>query len=328
LGNCLLIWKGQNDILCMFENLPKSRSYKTLPNSPNEFKTTAPGTPGAPIQRKHSQRFDVRDAGTCMTCQLMAIGGALSLEGDVLRSFLERSGGRAARVVILPTASGLPAAGEEYRAALKNLGMRQEAQILPVRQRTDASRPEIVEAVRSATGIFITGGNQVRLTVFLSGTPVHHALLEGYRTGVMVAGTSAGAAALAELMIAYGKNGNQPRQGQAQLLPGLGFLPGILFDQHFRQRARLGRLMMAMAANPALLGIGVDEDTAALIVGNLLKVVGRNAVTILDGAEMLSSNISEAPLRSLIALSGIRYHLLTAGCTFDLAQRAAQIPFE
>ncbi|HZU86779.1 MAG TPA: cyanophycinase, partial [Anaerolineaceae bacterium] len=197
---------------------------------------------------------------------------------------------------------------------------------LPVHQRSDASLPEFVAAVNAATGIFITGGNQMRLTVILGSTSLHRALLAAGKRGVLIAGTSAGAAALGDVMIAYGKNGNMPRQGQAQFSTGLGFISGILFDQHFRQRARMGRLIMAVAANPAVLGIGVDENTAALITGSQVRVIGRNAVTILDGATMHSSNISEVLPQSLIAVSGIRYHLLTAGCSFDLEQRNADIP--
>lgn len=257
---------------------------------------------------------------------LVVIGGAVRLDGDILREFYQRSGGADGRIVILPTASAREEGGIEYIDAFAALGLRCQAQILPVRTREDANQPEFVNAVREATGIFISGGHQARLVSILGGTLLHKAIIELYQRGYCVGGTSAGAAALSAVMIAFGHQGMLPRPHIAQFSSGLGLIDICIFDQHFRQRNRIGRLLYAVACNPSLLGIGIDEDTAVVIQGSSLTVLGAGAVTIVDGLSITSSDIGEMPPKKLVSMSGVQLHILTAGSTFNLEKRTASTP--
>lgn len=259
---------------------------------------------------------------------LMAIGGALDLEkpGLVLQEFWRRSGGPAARLAILPTASGRPEAGNEYLQALSSFELERPPQILQIRSRAEARQPAHLAGLKEASGICLIGGNQMRLTAFLGGTPVESSLHEAYRRGAVIAGISAGAAALSTVMIAHGHGGPTPRQRIAHFAPGFGFTDRAIFDQHFRQRDRLGRLLFAVACHPGVLGIGIDEDTAAILEGDRLIVCGKNAVTIVDGSELLATDVADVDGARPIALSGARIHVLTHGCSYHLVERRAQIP--
>lgn len=263
------------------------------------------------------------------TPTLMAIGGAMNLKKPlILQEFYRRAGERQANLVILPTASSNPDAGRELAEIFGSLGLQQPAQILPLRERSDAFRPEFGVAIRQATGIFFTGGNQVRLSVSLGGTLLAEALHAAFSQGAVIAGTSAGAAILSAVMLAFGKGGPTPRQGIAQFILGLGFTDRVIFDQHFRQRDRLGRLLYAVSNNPGLLGVGVDENTAAILEKDTLYVVGENAVTIVDGQGIQATDVAEITGRKPIAVSGILLHILTHGCQFDLNTRQALIPLK
>lgn len=260
-----------------------------------------------------------------MSACLMAVGGAMDLDGAIPQAFLERSGGVEARIAILPTASSLADSGKAEAGTLQQLGLKQPAAVLPIRTREDALREDHLAALRSATGVFITGGNQMRLSAALAGTPALAALKEAYRSGCVIAGTSAGASALSNLMIAYGKPGQAPRHNIVQLVPGLGFIEHMVIDQHFNQRNRLGRLLYIVAASPDMLGVGVDENTAAVITADRIGVVGAGGVTIVDGAELADSIVAEVERNQLAAYSGARLHLLTSGCVYHIASRTASL---
>lgn len=262
-----------------------------------------------------------------MSGTIMAIGGNIRLDGPILETFYQLSGGPDAHIAILPTASDRPESGTEFARRLDELGLRpaRSAWVLPVHARQDASVPEFIECIREATGIFITGGNQVRLAAVLGGTALHRELLAAHQRGVVIAGSSAGSAALGAMMITIGRGGLYARQRMAQFAPGLGIIANVIFDQHFRQRKRLGRLIYAVASNPGFLGIGIDEDTAAVLQGERLSVLGSSAVTIVDGSAITESDVAEAASSQVIAISGVRLHVLTHGCTFDLSTRSARI---
>src|SRR5665647_3513631 len=179
---------------------------------------------------------------------LLIIGGAEDKVGraTVLRRFVRLAGGRRARIVVIPTASAFPEqAVETYTTIFRRLGA-----------------PEVV-AVDNAAGIFMTGGNQLKLSQLIVGTPLADAVSRAHVRGAVVAGTSAGASVMSQFMISLGADGVTPRQRTSQLTSGLGLLPGVIVDQHFDQRARYGRLMSLVAGSPNLPGMGVDEDTAA-----------------------------------------------------------------
>ncbi|GAB4499510.1 MAG: cyanophycinase [Anaerolineales bacterium] len=258
---------------------------------------------------------------------LMAIGGAINLaQPRILHEFYRRAGAESAHIVILPTASARPDAGQEYAELFAQFGLQQPAKILDVRTRQDALALKINGSLWDATGIFITGGNQGRITAAIGGTPLEGALHAALQRGAWIAGTSAGAAVLSAIMLAYGKSGPTPRVGMAQFTPGLGFSPNILFDQHFRQRDRIGRLLYAVAAHPGLLGVGVDENTAAILEEDTLHVLGSGALTVVDGRDITATDIADLPSGAPVALAGARVHTLTEGCRFHIGTRTPHIP--
>ena len=259
---------------------------------------------------------------------LLAIGGAEDKVDDqvILRRFVTLSGSSDARIVVVPTASELPDSGQRYQALFQKLGAGQ-VEVLNIQSREDASQPEAVALLQDSSGVFITGGNQVRLSSVLGGTPVAQTLRRLHAAGAVLAGTSAGAAILSEHMIAFGRGGASPSQRMVQIVPGLGLTNRVIIDQHFRQRDRFGRLMTAVAYNPFLVGIGLDEDTAIVLDGhNRLTVVGQRSVTILDAGSMSYTDIHAAPSHEVFAMFNLRVHVLTAGCGYDLDRRVASPP--
>jgi cyanophycinase len=259
---------------------------------------------------------------------IVPIGGAEDKEGqsNILRKFLDVSGGEGARIVIIPTASTMEDTGRKYEKLFKKLGA-DEAKALPFQTRDDANKKEWLDYIDKANGIFITGGNQLRLTTILGGTLVARAIRRANAHGVTVGGTSAGAAILSEHMIAFGAEGHTPHAGAVTLVPGFGLSNRIMIDQHFRQRDRLGRLLTALAYNPFAVGVGLDEDTAAFIDSERkLTVVGAGALTIVDASELTHSSIAEAKEGRPVCMTNVRLHVLIEGGTFDLETRRAEAP--
>jgi cyanophycinase len=178
----------------------------------------------------------------------------------------------------------------------------------------------VLEVLDDVTGVFLTGGNQMRLASIVGGTPVARKVRALNQAGAAVAGTSAGASILSSHMVAYGASGPSPRMRMAQMTAGFGLVPGVVIDQHFRQRDRIGRLLALVAMSPELLGIGIDEDTAALFTGDTLEVLGRHSVTIVDGSN-IESDIHRVKGHGAITVSGAVLHVLSAGNRFDLIER-------
>jgi cyanophycinase len=198
------------------------------------------------------------------------------------------------------------------------------AVILDFDTRRDAEEPGRLESLRRATGVFFTGGNQLRLSTLLGGTSVARAVRQLNAAGIPVAGTSAGAAFISEHMIAFGDEGSTPIAGSVRLAPGLGLTNRFIIDQHFRQRDRLGRLLTALAYNPFAVGIGLDEDTAAFISPqNTVDVEGSGGITVVDAAEVRFSSMDSVSEGRPVCLLGVKLHILTKGATFNLATREA-----
>ena len=259
---------------------------------------------------------------------LMAIGGAVDDEESVIfEEFIRRSGGTKARIVVLPQASSLKDTGKEYARVFQHLGVKSRPVSLEFRERKSADKKQHLDALRNATGIFLTGGTQMRITSIIGGTDFEQELLAAFQRGAVVAGTSAGTAVMSKVMTAYGKSGATPREGLARFSSGIGFTDKIIFDQHFRQKDRLGRLAYAISIHPGRLGVGVDENTCAIVENDVkISVLGRNAVTIVDGKELVSTNVAEMEGSRPVAVSGLRIHVLTEGCSFDIKTRKAAIP--
>jgi cyanophycinase len=244
----------------------------------------------------------------------------------VLQEFVKRAGGERADIVIFPQPSVLADTGNEYAALFLKLGAR-SARSLDFRTRAEANADDFSAAVQAASGIFISGGTQMRLPALIGGTLLEAAILDAYRRGVIIAGTSAGAAVMPKMMIGYGKGGPTPREGMAHFVPGLGLTEKIVFDQHFRQKDRLGRLIYLIASHPGLLGVGIDENTVAIVEDEaFITVIGAGAVTVVDGSEIESTTVAEVENGGSIAVSNVRIHVLTNGCSFDIKTRKAYIP--
>jgi cyanophycinase len=261
---------------------------------------------------------------------LLAIGGAEDKlrQREILARFAALAGGADANVVIISTASSLgDVTADRYRAIFASLGMTQTEGMRPL-NRDEAQDPKLAARVAQATGIFLTGGNQLRLASVIAGTRLGAALVEQHRRGAVVAGTSAGASALSSHMIAFGRSGPTPKQRMAQLGAGLGLLPDVLIDQHFTERNRIGRLEALLAHSPSLLAIGIDEDTAALIgPDRVLEVIGKGSVTILDGSSLVT-DAHEVPRHRPLMVSGVLLHVLTSGYRFDLRSRRLLGPLQ
>lgn len=259
---------------------------------------------------------------------IVPVGGAEAKVGetDILRRFVRICGGRDARIAIVPTASQLADTGSRYEEIFKGIGVR-GARAIPIESRADAERLEWLDKLERADGIFLTGGNQLRLATILGGTSVAKAIRRRNAAGAHVAGTSAGAAFLSEHMIATGDEGATPHAGSVTLSPGLGLTNRVIIDQHFRQRDRLGRLLTAVAYNPFAVGVGLDEDTAAFIgPDNTLEVVGTGAVTVVDPSEIEHSSMDQIEKDDPVCLIGVRLHVLVHGASFDLNTRKAFAP--
>jgi cyanophycinase len=254
---------------------------------------------------------------------VIVIGGAEDKVRDrvILSRFVALAGGSEATIVVLSTASSLGTeAGDRYRRVFSELGAR-EVRPLHTVTRQQANDDEGVAAVADATGIFLTGGNQLRLSSTIGGTHLAQAIQDRFAAGAAVAGTSAGASALSSHMIAFGASGATPKQRMAQIAAGLGVLPGVIIDQHFQQRNRLGRLLSLIAQNPSLLGLGIDEDTAGVVgPDHVMEVIGRGSITIVDGAG-LETDAWEVGGHRPIMLSNVVLHSLPAGYRFDLRAR-------
>ena len=257
---------------------------------------------------------------------IVPIGGAENKENDprILERFIGVSGGSDADIVVIPTASRMNETGPRYEKLFTELGAARVA-VMDFDTRRDCREPGRLRRLEEATGIFFTGGNQLRLTTLLGGTPVATLIRVRNARGVTVGGTSAGASILSEHMIAFGDEGSSVVSGSVRLAPGLGLTNRFIIDQHFRQRDRLGRLITALAYNPFAIGIGLDEDTAAFIgPDETIEVEGSGGVTVVDASEVSYSSISEVSEGQPVCMLGLRLHILVAGATFNLHTRLAQ----
>jgi cyanophycinase len=256
---------------------------------------------------------------------IVPIGGAENKENDrrILRRFVEASGGEDADVVVIPTASKMHETGPRYEALFRELGAARVS-VMDFDTRRDCQEPNRLERLDQATGIFFTGGNQLRLTALLGGTPVAQLIRKRNAAGVTVGGTSAGASILSEHMIAFGDEGSSVIAGSVRLAPGLGLTNRFVIDQHFRERDRLGRLITALAYNPFAIGIGLDEDTAVFIgPDETLEVEGSGGVTVVDASDVSFSSADSVSEGQPVAVLGLRVHVLTPGTTFNLSTRTA-----
>jgi cyanophycinase len=255
---------------------------------------------------------------------VMLIGGAEDKFRDkvILSTFADLAGGAEGHVVVISTASSLgEAAIAAYRELFLGLGLGRVSGVHP-QERRDADAEEGIALLSEATGVFLTGGNQSRLTQVVAGTRLADAISNAHDRGVPIAGTSAGASALGAHMVAFGRPGPTPKNRMVHLAAGLGIVPGIVVDQHFEQRGRIGRLLALVAQSPSLLGLGIDEDTCAIVhPDRTLHVLGRGAVTIVDGSHVTTDAYRGKGYRPVM-VSGAVLHSLPSGYRFDMRAHA------
>lgn len=263
------------------------------------------------------------------TGTLMLIGGAEDKAGNrtILRRFVDLAGGKNASIAIIATASEIyELVSRSYERIFTELGAG-EVHVLKLYTRDACVDESCLAPLDGATGIFLTGGNQLKLMTILGGTLAATRIRRAYRAGCVVAGTSAGASAVCQHMMAYGVSGITPRKAMMHFAPGLGLINRLLVDQHFGARGRTGRLVTALAHNPYLLGVGLDEDTAIEIdPERVMTVIGRGSVTVVDGVDMTYNDIYRIPDNAPLAIFDMRFHLLTHGYQFDITRRRPIVP--
>lgn len=261
---------------------------------------------------------------------LIPIGGneRRSPDSEIFREAVELAGGKEARIVVIPTASEAPAAqAERYRDLFASFGPR-SLDTVHIGERSDASSPGLARLIGETTMLMFSGGDQLRLSSLLGGTPLHDALIRRYRAGgCVVAGTSAGAAVLPTTMIFQNNRFRLFRKGGIEMTKGLGLIEDAIFDTHFVQRSRISRLVHAIATNPSMLGLGLEENTGLLIEDETrARVVGAGTVIVVDGRSIGINHIGYAENREPFALTNVVYSVLTRGVVYDLERRTVIDP--
>jgi cyanophycinase len=256
---------------------------------------------------------------------IMIIGGAEDkVHGrEILQSFFVRSGSTDAQIAIIPSASREPVViGARYREIFMEMGAK-GVEILDIQDRDQCEDPILQSYAESCTGMFMTGGDQLRLCGLLADTPLMDLVRQrAHRGEITLAGTSAGAAVMGHYMIAGGGSGESPNRSLVDLTTGLGIIPELLVDQHFHNRNRMARLMSAIAGHPDRLGIGIDEDTCSVFEGDgLLQVIGKGTVTVIDPKELTYTNLSRIGASDPLSIGNLRVHVLVHGDRFDLHKR-------
>lgn len=254
---------------------------------------------------------------------LVLIGGAEDHAGEarVLREFVRLAGGGRGRLVVATVATEHPKeVGGKYVAVFRRLGCKKVAR-LDVPDRAAAGGAETTAKLEAATGVFFTGGSQMRITNILGGTAADQVLHRRRSEGLVLGGTSAGAAMMSGTMIAGGPDEATPRAGAVRVGPGMEFLRGVMVDQHFTRRGRTGRLIAALARYPHLLGVGIDEDTALIADGPEFRVLGTGAVTVIDLGAVTFNNVLELKTADHLGICGVRMHILPDGFRFHMLDR-------
>lgn len=209
---------------------------------------------------------------------------------------------------------------DDYEKAFADLGLGDLVELY-VEERSQAGDREKLSVLDDAAGIFFSGGDQLRITSQIGDTGIEAKVRALYERGGVVAGTSAGASVMSETMLVKGTSKETHRIGDLHMSPGMGLMRDVIIDQHFAERGRFGRLIGAVAHNPRVLGLGIDEDTAAMVQGDVFRVIGSGAVYVVDGTDVSYCNVAEASSESALSMHDVRVHVLSNGDSFDLKRR-------
>jgi len=264
------------------------------------------------------------------TGKLLLVGGNedKTEEMEVLRALSAEAGGAAGRIEIITTASSEPEqVWGTYERAFNEIGVGYAAP-MHIRTRSEAEAPEFLERIAKATAVFFSGGDQLRITSILGATPIlealrHHFFVEKK----LVAGTSAGAAALTSTIIYDGESPEALRKGAVMMTGGIALISNAVVDTHFMTRGRMGRLIQVVASNPRLVGIGLGEDTGVLFTGSgQFKVVGSGLVIVVDGSSIGFTNVFDVEHMETFSVEDVRVHVISSGAGYDLETRTFQPP--
>lgn len=259
---------------------------------------------------------------------LIIIGGAEDKEGkkEILKKVCNSINKNEDMLLVATIATEYPKeVASKYKNVFSELEVR-NIQILDIGERMQAFEEKNINLINEASLIFFTGGDQLRITSLIGGTPIYDALRKSVQSGTFMVGTSAGASVMSDTMIVQGDNDDSPRKCTLKMAPGLGFIKDVIIDQHFAQRGRIGRLLAGIAQNPEVLGIGIDENTAIIVDKNgIVDVIGEGAVYFIDGTTITYTNVSELHGDDILSMHNIKLHVLTGGEKFDLIKR---LPFE
>lgn len=259
---------------------------------------------------------------------LIIIGGAEDKKGDkeILKRVADFINKDTDMLLIATIATECPDESySKYNKVFSGLGIK-NIEKLDITNREDACNKKNVDLIKRCNLLFFTGGDQLRITSILGGTPVYDALKDICSEGKVIAGTSAGASVMSHTMIVQGEDEESPRKCTLKMSPGLGLIDSVIIDQHFAQRGRIGRLLTAVAQNPEVLGIGIDEDTAIIVSDQgIAEVIGSGAVYFVDGSEIKYSNVSEQYSNEVLSMYNVKLHVLIEGNRFDLLKK---VPLE
>ncbi|GAA0069755.1 cyanophycinase [Clostridium sardiniense] len=259
---------------------------------------------------------------------LVVIGGAEDKEGrkKILNEVCDLINKDRDLLLVATIASEIQEEMEDvYDKVFREIGVK-NIEFLNIEDREEAYLEKNIDLIKSSKLIFFTGGDQLKITSLIGGTPLNKALINGMHSGKVIVGTSAGASVMSGTMILEGDDEESPKKHSINMCPGLGFIENVVIDQHFIQRGRIGRLLTGIAENPEYLGIGIDEDTAIIIdERKILKVIGNGAVYVIDGTGINHTNVSEQFRDKTLSIFNVKLHVLIEGNKFDLINK---IPFE
>lgn len=255
---------------------------------------------------------------------LIIIGGAEDKEGkkEILKRVCQSiNKDRDSLVVATVASEDSKKVAEKYQVVFRNLGVK-NINILDITTREDSYKEENIKVMKEAKLIFFTGGDQLRITSLVGGTPVYNELKDLVSKGIYIVGTSAGASVMSDTMILEGEDEEAPMKSSLKMSPGFGLIKSTIIDQHFDQRGRIGRLLTGVAQNPEVLGIGIDEDTAIIVSDKgVAQVIGTGAVYFIDGSKIFLTNVSKQKPTEVLSIYGIQLHVLKEGNKFDLIRK-------
>ena len=263
---------------------------------------------------------------------LMAVGGGESgnITEDsikIIKKFVELSGGLSkAKIVVMTVATDDPKEAQgRYGKVFERIKFK-NFEFLNIADRSESFDESILETIKNATGLYFTGGSQLHVTALTGGTQLHTVILERFKKGLTIGGTSAGAMMMSSSTLLSGSSDSAPKLGSVEVAPGMELLDSSVIDTHFSQRGRHGRLLSTVAHNPQVLGIGIDERTAMIIQDGKFEVIGEGAVTVICAKNSIHTNLPYIKTEETIGIFGVNFHVLPEGYKYDLQKREPIAP--